>query len=114
MGRQKHVLTIPIPQTVHLPVVNQSLLSHYGLISIENIHKHALTYVSTDGSQSAKDNIMCYTCIMMSLSEKGRKKITSEPQSNHIDEECTYLSAAMLFKVLINHAFVNNRTATTM
>ena len=58
--------------------------------------------------------MMSYTCIMMSLSEEGRKKITSEPQSYHVGKECTYPSAAMLFKVLMNRALVDNRTTTTM
>ena len=114
MGWQKHVLTILVPQPGRLDITNPSLLSHYGLISMDNIHEHALTYVSTEGSQSAQDNMMCYTCIMMSLSEEGRKKITSEPQSYHVDKECTYSSAAMLFKVLINCTLVNNRTTTMM
>ena len=51
---------------------------------------------------------------MVSLSEEGRKKVTSEQQSYHVDEECTYPSAAMLFKVLMNHTPVDNRTTTTM
>ena len=51
---------------------------------------------------------------MMSLLEEGRKKITSEPQSYHVDKECTYPSAAMLFKVLMNCTLVNNRTTTKM
>ena len=50
IGWQKYVLTIPVPQPGHLTIINQSLLSHYGLISMDNIHEYALTYVSTDGS----------------------------------------------------------------
>ena len=114
MGWQKHVLTIPVPEPGRLNIINRPLLSHYGLISMDNIQEHALTYVSTEGSRNAQDNMMCYTCIMMSLSEEGRKKITSEPQSYHVDAECTYPSAAMLFKVLMNPALVDNRTTTTM
>ena len=89
MGWQKHALTIPVFQPSQLTITNSSLLSHYGLISMDNIREHALTDVSTKGSQSAQDNIMCYTCIMMSLSEEGWKKITSEPQIYHLEEECT-------------------------
>ena len=40
--------------------------------------------------------------------------MTSEPQSHHVDKECTSPSAAMLFKVLMNHAPVDNRTMTIM
>ena len=52
MGWQKHVLTIPVPQPGGHTIANRSLLSHYGLISMDNIHEHALTYVSTEGSWS--------------------------------------------------------------
>ena len=49
---------------------------------------------------------------MMSLLEKGRKKITSETKSCHVDEECIYSSAAMLFKILMKQALKDNRITT--
>ena len=50
MGWQKHVLTIPVPQPGRLHITNCSLLSHNELIFMDNIHKPALTHVSTEGS----------------------------------------------------------------
>ena len=100
MGCKKHVLTILVPQTGWFPAINRSLLSHYGLISMDNICEHALTYVSTDGSQSAQDNMMCYTCITMSLSKVGRKKNTSQLLSYHVNEEYTYWSAVMTLRIM--------------
>ena len=47
MDWQIHVLTIPVPQPRNLTLTNQPLLSHYGLITMNNIHEHAPTYVST-------------------------------------------------------------------
>ena len=49
----------------------------------------------------------------MSLSENGQK-ITSEPQTYHVDEDCLFSSCAMLFKVSMNEALFDNRTTTTM
>ena len=42
MGWTAPVLTIPVPQPGH--AINYSLFSQYGLISVDNIHKHTLTY----------------------------------------------------------------------
>ena len=86
MGWTTHVLTISVRQPGWAPAIKCPLLSQYGLISVDNICKYTLTYVSAQGSWSAQHNMMCCTCIMMSLSEKGREKITSEPQRYHVDE----------------------------
>ena len=43
-----------------------------------------------------------------------REKENYKSQSYHVDQECTYPSAAMLFKVLMNRALVDNRTTTTL
>ena len=75
MGWTTHALTITVPQPGHASAINCQLLSQYGLISMDHICKYALTYVFTDSFESAKDNMMCYMCIMMSLSEEGRKEL---------------------------------------
>ena len=57
---------------------------------------------------SAQYSIMCSNCIMKSWSENGQKKTMSEQQSYHVDDKCLFPSGAMLFKVLMNKAWVNN------
>ena len=58
--------------------------------------------------------MMMYTFILNTLTKNGRKKITSEPQSYHVDQERHYASGAMHFKFLMNKAPVDNRTTTTL
>ena len=64
-------------------------------------------------TRDAQHNIMCYNCIMMSLSEDGQK-IKSAPQSNHLDDECLFPSCATLFEILMNKALVDNQTTKIM
>ena len=45
---------------------------------------------------------------------KREEKITCEPPSYHVDEECIFLSAAMFFKVLMNCTPVDNSHKTTI
>ena len=73
MGWITHVFTILIPQPDCTPSINCPFFSQYGLILVNKICQHTLTNVSAKGSQSALDNMVCYMCIMMSMSEEGRK-----------------------------------------
>ena len=72
MEWQTNVINITVAQPDQAPAINHSLLTHYGLISIENIRAHALTYIMAN-TRDAQHNMMCYNCIMMSLSENGQK-----------------------------------------
>ena len=72
MGRQTNVLIILVAQPGQTPAINCALFTQYSLISIQDIRAHALTYKMTN-TRDAQHNMMCYNCIMMSLSENGQK-----------------------------------------
>ena len=110
----RNILTIPVLQGAGAPPINRPLLMQYGLIKISVIKAHALTYVQAINSCQAQNNMMWYTCILNILTKDGRKKITSEPQSYHVHQECHDPSGAMLFKLFMNKALVDNRTTTTL
>ena len=109
-----NILTIPFPQGAGAPPIDRPLLMQYGLIEMSVIKAHALTYVQVINSCQAQNNMMLYTCILNTLSKDGRKKITSELWSYYVDQECHYLSGAMLFKFLMKKAVVDNRNTTTL
>ena len=112
MEWQTNILTIPVAQPGQAPAIDCPLLTQYGPIFFEDIRAHALTYVRAN-AREAQHNMMCYNCIMMSLSENGQK-ITSEHQTYHVNKDCLFPSCAILFKVLMNMALVDNRKTTTM
>ena len=72
MGWQTNVLTTPVAQSDQALAINHPLLTQYGLISIQDIRAHALTYVMTN-TRDAHHNMICYSFIMISLSENGNK-----------------------------------------
>ena len=90
---------------LQLSIVHCSLLTQYGLISIQKIRAHVLSYVLAN-TRDAQHNMMCYNCIMMCLSENGQK-MTSEPQvttwmmsvSYHHVPFCSWFSWTQLWLV---------------
>ena len=103
-------ITIPVLQGAGAPPVDRPLLMQYRLIKMSVIKAHALTYVQAINSHQAQNNMMLYICILNTLTKGARKKITNEPQSYHVDQECHYPTGAMLFKFLMNKALVDNST----
>ena len=105
-----NILTILIPQGAGAPTIDWPLLMQCGHIKMSIIKAHALTYVQTINSCQVHSNMMLYTCILKSLTKEGRKKITSEPKSNHTLTK----NVIMLFKFLMNEAVVDQRTTTRL
>ena len=106
--RASNVPIIPVPQGEGAPSINKPLLMQYRLIELSIIKAHTFIYVQAINSCQAQNNMMLYTCILIILTKEGRKQITSEPQSYHVDQECHYPSGAMLFKFTMNKALVDN------
>ena len=90
MGWQTNKLTIPVAQPGQAPAINCPLLTQYGLISFKDMRAYTFTYVMAN-TREAQHSMMCYNCIMMYLLENEGKKITSEPQSHHLDMEHAHL-----------------------
>ena len=93
-----NILTIPVLEGKGAPSSNRSLLMQYRLIKISVIMAHALTYIQAINAHQAQNKMMLYTCILNTLTQEGRKKITSETQCIHVDQECHYPLGVMLFK----------------
>ena len=80
MGCQTNVLINLVAQCEQAPAISHLLINQYDLTSMEDFTAHALTYFIAN-IRDAHNDMMCYNCILMSFSEHGWKKITSELQS---------------------------------
>jgi hypothetical protein len=54
--------------------VQRNLIEHYGLISIEEVRQHVLTYDGT-ATRDAQNATMIYACLHDTLTEEVRKKV---------------------------------------
>jgi hypothetical protein len=54
--------------------VQHNLIEHYGLISIEEVRQHVLTYDGT-ATRDAQNATMIYACLHDTLTEEARKKV---------------------------------------
>ena len=85
------------------------LIDQYALISLEDLTKETESYVDTH-SRNAQNSIQMYTCIMASLSEEGRKKVTN------LQGKYTVLgikSGPLLYKIVTQKVVVDNRSTIT-
>ena len=68
------ILNIPVnPRDASSPA--KSLLTKYGVIDMETISEHELTYIHKP-VRAAQDNRMLYQCLINSLSKQGKEKVT--------------------------------------
>ena len=55
--------------------VNRNFLQNYGVLTLEQVNVHVTTYVATQ-TRDAQDSTILYYCLVNSLLETGRSKIT--------------------------------------
>ena len=98
------VLNIPIDLTQNNGEYN-SLLTQYGNITLKHLTEHVKTYISSPTRQ-AQNSFALYHCLINSLSQKGKAKITLYRNEYIIN---TRPSGALLLKVIIRESRMDTR-----
>jgi hypothetical protein len=88
----------------------RNLIKDYGILSIQNIQAHALTYIAA-GNRNAQNNMQMYLCLTTSLTDEAKKKIAHEVPNYQLGPDET-ISAACFLKVIIESARVATNATT--
>ena len=85
-----------------------SLWTEYGLISMEAIHDHVLTYVSTQ-SRVAQDSIQMYRCLFASLTIEAQNRIAVWSDDYTVNG---IKSGALFLKVIVRESHADTNATT--
>ena len=108
----KSILTIEVTSPSGA-ATSHNLILQYDQVTLEEVKAYATTYVKAN-NRKAQHNWTCHMCILNTLTNQGRKKITNQPCKYHLDDKREFPSGCMIFKVLVNQALVDNRMTTTL
>lgn len=99
-----HILNIPLDiSTPNSDLID--LVTQYGEIGLNQICNHVNTYANQQ-VRAAQDSMQLYHCLMGSLSQEGRNKVTV------YKNEYTHLgfpSGALLLKIIIRESYIDTR-----
>ena len=98
---QINILTILVALPGQVSANICSLLTLCFLTLFQDKRAQVLANITLN-ARDAQLKMMCYSCIMISLTEKRKKKITNERQNYCVDDKCLFSFFVMLFKVLMN------------
>jgi len=85
-----------------------SLWTEYGLISMEALHDHVLTYVSTQ-SRVAQDSIQMYRCLFASLTIEAQNRIAVWSDDYTVNG---IKSGALFLKVIVRESHADTNATT--
>jgi hypothetical protein len=101
------ILNIPINSVFPLGQT-RSLVTEYGLITIEQVQQHAMTYVTLP-TRATQDSAMLFLCLMNSLTEPGQDKVRAWHELYTV---AGHLSGPLLLKVIIQQSNVDTNATT--
>jgi hypothetical protein len=85
--------------------VQHNLIEHYGLITIEEVNQHILTYEGT-ATRHTQNATMIYVCLHDTLTMEARKKVTQQQQKYRINK---FPDGLLFFKVIVGLAHLDTR-----
>ena len=85
--------------------VARNLISHYGMVSIENCTAHARTYVNTP-SRNAQNSMMLFQCLSKSLTDEASIAVLANATTYTVD---TKPSGTCLLKTIIGKASIDTK-----
>jgi hypothetical protein len=89
--------------------VQRNLIEHYGLISIEDVRQHVLTYDGT-ATCNAQNATMIYACLHDTLTKEARTKVTLQQQKYIFNE---FPDGLLFFKVIVGLAHLDTRATVS-
>ncbi len=86
----------------------EPFMENYGTLMFEQVTESELQYID-EGGRPAQDTYMLYKCLMASLTNEARKKVTIWSNQYRIGEnkEC---SGVALLKIIIQESHLDNAT----
>lgn len=100
------LLTVPDATTV-----GRNIISHFGMVTIEECRTHALTYTHTS-SRLAQDNVMLYQFLLASMSEKGMKALLPDKELYYVRPNQP--SGVCFLKLIIGKASVDTNAKVSL
>ena len=104
-----------VPISAHNLANKKNILNDYGMLTLERVTEHELTYVHSK-TRNAQDDRMLYECLIASLTIEGKAKlnvheeeyIIGQPGANKLP------SGLCLLKVLIRESHLDSNATTGM
>lgn len=86
-----------------------NLFDEYGLLTLDQIRAHVITYVATE-TRTAQNSYQMYLSIISSLTDEGRAKLLTRSEDYTVNN---IQSGPLLFKVLMTITTVDTRATVT-
>jgi hypothetical protein len=111
MGWPDNILNITLEVTDDIePVQDKNLIDNYGTISLEQVVESELQYINQQG-RDAQNTYMLYKCLMASLSNNAKKRISLWSEQYRIGDN-DLCSGVALLKIIIRESHLDTNATT--
>jgi len=110
MGWSDGILNITLEVTDDNEPVQEKLIDNYGTISLEQVVESELQYINEQGRE-AQDTFMLYKCLMASLSNSAKKRISLWSEQYRIGDNNLCSSVALL-KIIVRESHLDTNATT--
>ena len=110
MGWSDGILNITLEVTDDNEPVQEKLIDNYGTISLEQVVESELQYINEQGRE-AQDTFMLYKCLMASLSNSAKKRISLLSEQYRIGDN-NLCSGVALLKIIVRESHLDTNATT--
>ena len=110
MGWSDGILNITLEVTDDNEPVQEKLIDNYGTISLEQVVESELQYINEQGRE-AQDTFMLYKCLMASLSNSAKKRISLWSEQHRIGDN-NLCSGVALLKIIVRESHLDTKATT--
>ena len=110
MGWSEGILNITLEVTDNGNPVEENLIDNYGTISLEQVVESELQYINEEG-RGAQDTYMLYKCLMASLTNATKKRISLWSDQYRIGNN-DLCSGVALLKIIIRESHLDTNATT--
>ena len=110
MGWSDGILNITLEVTDDNEPVQEKLIDNYGTISLEQVVESELQYINEQGRE-AQDTFMLYKCLMASLSNSAKKRISLWSDQYRIGDN-NLCSGVALLKIIVRESHLDTNATT--
>jgi hypothetical protein len=110
MGWSDGILNITLAVTDDNEPVQEKLIDNYGTISLEQVVESELQYINEQGRE-AQDTFMLYKCLMTSLSNSAKKRISLWSEQYRISDN-NLCSGVALLKIIVRESHLDTNATT--
>ncbi len=110
MGWSDGILNITLEVTDDNEPVQEKLIENYGTISLEKVVESELQYINEQGRE-AQDTYMLYKCLMASLTNAAKKRISLWSDQYRIGDN-DLCSGVALLKIIIRESHLDTNATT--